>query len=65
MDCFPIIKQDYTRFFVVTQTVPMIVLAPILIIYMGFGVAPENLTGCPDVLFPNRSQLLRRPRPGG
>ena len=44
MDCFPIIKQGLYPVLVVTQTVPMIVLAPILIIYMGFGVAPKILT---------------------
>ena len=65
MDCFPIIKQGLYPVLVVTQTVPMIVLAPILIIYDGFWGCPENFDGCPDVLFPNRSQLLRRARPGG
>ena len=37
---------------VVTQTVPMIVLAPILIIYMGFGIAPKILTVILMCFFP-------------
>lgn len=37
---------------VVTQTVPMIVLAPILIIYMGFGPGPKILTVVLMCFFP-------------
>ena len=44
MDCFPLVRQGIYPLLVVTQTVPMIVLAPILIIYMGFGIAPKILT---------------------
>ena len=35
-----------------TQTVPMIVMAPILIIYMGFGMAPKILTVVLMCFFP-------------
>ena len=58
MDCFPLVRQGIYPLLVVTQTVPMIVLAPILIIYMGFGI--ENPDRYPDVLLPDRRQLLRR-----
>ena len=44
MDCFPALRQGIYPLLVVTQTVPMIVLSPILIIYMGFGIAPKILT---------------------
>ena len=37
---------------VVTQTVPMIVLSPILILYMGFGSAPKILTVVLMCFFP-------------
>ena len=37
---------------VVTQTVPMIVLSPILILYLGFGVAPKILTVVLMCFFP-------------
>ena len=37
---------------VVTQTIPMIVLSPILILYMGFGTAPKILTVVLMCFFP-------------
>ena len=40
MDAFPVVRRCVYPILVVTQTVPMIVLAPILIIYLGFGMAP-------------------------
>lgn len=52
MDCFPVIKQGIYPILVVTQTVPMIVLAPIFIIYMGFGIAPKILTVVLMCFFP-------------
>ena len=44
MDWFPAVRKGLYPILVVTQTVPMIVMAPILIIYMGFGMAPKILT---------------------
>lgn len=52
MDRFPVVRQGLYPILVVTQTVPMIVLAPILIIYMGFGVAPKILTVVLMCFFP-------------
>lgn len=52
MDCFPGVRKTIYPFLVVTQTVPMIVLAPILIIYMGFGLAPKVLTVVLMCFFP-------------
>ena len=52
MDCFPVIRQGIYPLLVITQTVPMIVLAPILIIYMGFGIAPKILTVVLMCFFP-------------
>lgn len=52
MDCFPLVRQGIYPLLVVTQTVPMIVLAPILIIYMGFGIAPKILTVILMCFFP-------------
>lgn len=52
MDGFPFIKQGLYPILVVTQTVPMIVLAPILIIYLGFGIAPKILTVVLMCFFP-------------
>ena len=52
MDCFPLMRQGIYPVLVVTQTVPMIVMAPVLIIYMGFGVAPKILTVVLMCFFP-------------
>ena len=52
MDCFPALRQGIYPLLVVTQTVPMIVLSPILIIYMGFGIAPKILTVVLMCFFP-------------
>ena len=60
MDCFPLVRQGIYPLLVVTQTVPMIVLAPILIIYMGIWNRAENPDRYPDVLLPDRRQLFRR-----
>lgn len=52
MDAFPAFKQSIYPLLVVTQTVPMIVLAPIFIIYLGFGLAPKILTVVLMCFFP-------------
>ena len=52
MDCFPLVRKGIYPLLVVTQTVPMIVLAPIFIIYMGFGIAPKILTVVLMCFFP-------------
>lgn len=52
MDRFAFIRQGLYPILVVTQTVPMIVLAPILIIYLGFGITPKILTVVLMCFFP-------------
>ena len=52
MDCFPAVRQGLYPILVVTQTVPMIVMAPILIIYMGFGMLPKIFTVVLMCFFP-------------
>ena len=52
MDSFPAVRSSLYPILVVTQTVPMIVMAPILIIYMGFGMAPKILTVVLMCFFP-------------
>ena len=53
MDMFPLMKRAVYPLLVATQTVPMIVLAPILIIYLGFGMTPKILTVVLMCFFPN------------
>lgn len=43
MDAFPLLKKSIYPILVVTQTVPMVVLSPIFIIYLGFGIVPKIL----------------------
>ncbi len=52
MDACPAVKASVYPVLVVTQTVPMIVLAPILIIYLGFGMLPKILTVVLMCFFP-------------
>ena len=52
MDMFPLMKRAVYPLLVATQTVPMIVLAPILIIYLGFGMTPKILTVVLMCFFP-------------
>lgn len=52
IDAMPVFKKCIYPILVVTQTVPVIVLAPIFIIYMGFGFAPKILTVVLMCFFP-------------
>ncbi len=52
IDAMPTFKRCIYPILVVTQTVPTIVLAPIFIIYMGFGYAPKILTVVLMCFFP-------------
>jgi len=52
MDMFPSFKRSIYPILVVTQTIPVIVLAPLLIIYMGFGWGPKILTVVLMCFFP-------------
>lgn len=52
MDAFPVMKACLYPILIVTQTVPVIVLAPIFIIYLGFGLAPKILTVVLMCFFP-------------
>lgn len=52
MDAFPLFKKSIYPILVVTQTIPVIVLAPIFIIYLGFGWAPKILTVVLMCFFP-------------
>ena len=52
MDFSEGVKSMLYPILVVTQTVPMIVLSPILILYLGFGAAPKILTVVLMCFFP-------------
>ena len=52
MDALPAFKRSIYPILVVTQTVPVIVLAPILVLWMGFGWGPKILTVVLMCFFP-------------
>lgn len=52
IDAMPTFRRCIYPILVVTQTVPTIVLAPIFIIYLGFGYAPKILTVVLMCFFP-------------
>ena len=52
IDVHPNLRRTIYPLLVVTQTVPVIVLAPIFIIYLGFGMAPKILTVVLMCFFP-------------
>ncbi len=52
MDMLPGFKRAIYPILVVTQTVPIIVLAPLLVLYLGFGWAPKILTVVLMCFFP-------------
>ncbi len=52
MDAFGLFKNAIYPLMVVSQTIPVIVLAPLFIIYLGFGIAPKILTVVLMCFFP-------------
>lgn len=52
MDLSEGLREVIYPILVVTQTIPMIVLSPILILYLGFGTAPKILTVVLMCFFP-------------
>lgn len=52
IDAMPVFRKCIYPILVVTQTVPVIVLTPIFIIYLGFGYAPKILTVVLMCFFP-------------
>ena len=52
MDRFGLMKNAIYPLLVISQAIPVIVLAPIFIIYLGFGMAPKVLTVVLMCFFP-------------
>lgn len=52
MDVAPAVKKSLYPILVVTQTVPVIVLTPIFLIYFGFGMTPKVITVVLMCFFP-------------
>ena len=52
MDRFPLVKKTVYPLLVISQTVPVMAIAPLLIIWFGFGIAPKILLVVVMCFFP-------------
>ena len=58
MDRFTIINKELYPVLVVTQTIPTIAIAPLLVLWMGFGMAPKITLVVITTFFPIAIELL-------
>ena len=58
MDRFTIINKALYPVLVVTQTIPTIAIAPLLVLWMGFGMAPKITLVVITTFFPIAIELL-------
>lgn len=58
MDRFTILKKAFYPILVVTQTIPTIAIAPLLVLWMGFGMAPKITLVVLTTFFPIAIGLL-------
>lgn len=58
MDRFPVMDQAFYPIMIITQTIPTIAIAPILVLWMGFGMAPKITLVVITTFFPITIGLL-------
>lgn len=58
MDRFVLLKKAFYPVLVVTQTIPTIAIAPLLVLWMGFGMAPKITLVVVTTFFPIAIGLL-------
>lgn len=58
MDRFRLLNQALTPILVITQTIPTIAIAPLLVLWMGFGMAPKITLVVITTFFPIAVGLL-------
>ena len=58
MDHFPILNQAFHPIMIITQTIPTIAIAPMLVLWMGFGMAPKITLVVITTFFPITVGLL-------
>lgn len=58
MDRFQTIKQAFYPLMIITQTIPTIAIAPVLVLWMGFGMAPKIALVIITTFFPIAIGLL-------
>ena len=58
MDHFLILNQAFYPIMIITQTIPTIAIAPVLVLWMGFGMAPKITLVVITTFFPITVGLL-------
>ena len=58
MDRFRVMDQAFYPIMIITQTIPTIAIAPILVLWMGFGMAPKITLVVITTFFPITIGLL-------
>lgn len=58
MDHFPVLNQALYPIMIITQTIPTIAIAPVLVLWMGFGMAPKITLVIITTFFPITVGLL-------
>ena len=57
MDRFRVMDQAFYPIMIITQTIPTIAIAPILVLWMGFGMAPKITLVVITTFFPSLSDF--------
>ena len=58
MDRFPAVKKALYPLLIVSQTIPIIILAPLFILWFGFGILPKIIVAVLVCFFPIIISLL-------
>ena len=58
MGIFPLVKRLFYPFLIISQTIPLIAVAPLLILWLGYGLLPKIITVILVCYFPVTISLL-------
>jgi ABC-type nitrate/sulfonate/bicarbonate transport system permease component len=58
MDLFPLVKRTLYPYLIFSQTVPLIAIAPLLILWLGYGLLPKIMTVILVCFFPISVSLV-------
>jgi len=60
MDRFKLLYKSFYPVLIITQTIPTIAIAPLLVLWMGYGIAPKVALIVLVCFFPIAVSMLRR-----
>ncbi|MCL2341922.1 MAG: ABC transporter permease, partial [Firmicutes bacterium] len=60
MDRFRLLYKSFYPVLIITQTIPTIAIAPLLVLWMGYGIAPKVALIVLVCFFPIAVSMLRR-----